>query len=111
MSRIGWLRLAVIFLLFAVLEALCRLGVIARTTIIAPSEMIVAMLELLGNAKIRADIQETLSKVIFALLGAVALGFAAGAAIHAVPRLRRALDPLFATYYAVPFFVFYPVLI
>ncbi len=32
-------------------------------------------------------------------------------ALHAVPRLRRAVDPLLATYYAVPFFVFYPVLI
>ena len=31
--------------------------------------------------------------------------------IHAFPRLRRALDPLLASYYAVPFFVFYPLFI
>ena len=34
-----------------------------------------------------------------------------GLAIHALPRVREALDPFFATYYAVPIFIFYPVLI
>jgi NitT/TauT family transport system permease protein len=111
MSRIGWLRLAVLVVLFAGIEALCRSGIIARTTMIPPTEMVAAMAELLAQPKMRTDIYETLSKVFFALLGAVVLGFAAGAVIHALPRLRRALDPLFATYYAVPFFVFYPVLI
>ena len=41
----------------------------------------------------------------------IVLGFALGLSIHALPRLREALDPLFATYYAVPIFIFYPVLI
>jgi len=40
-----------------------------------------------------------------------AFGFALGLLIHALPRLRAALDPLFATYYAVPIFIFYPVLV
>ena len=31
--------------------------------------------------------------------------------IHALPRVRAALDPFFATYYAVPIFIFYPVMI
>ena len=31
--------------------------------------------------------------------------------IHALPRVRQALDPFFATYYAVPIFIFYPVMI
>ncbi len=78
---------------------------------IAPTEMVGGMIELLASAKTRADIYETLSKVVFALIASVVFGFAAGVGIHAVPRLRRALDPFFATYYAVPFFVFYPVLI
>ena len=34
-----------------------------------------------------------------------------GFVIHALPRVRDALDPFFATYYAVPIFIFYPVLI
>jgi NitT/TauT family transport system permease protein len=39
------------------------------------------------------------------------MGGLLGIGIHAVPRLRAALDPLFASYYAVPTFLFYPVLI
>jgi len=39
------------------------------------------------------------------------VGLASGLAIHALPRLRRLADPLLASYYAVPFFVFYPLLI
>jgi NitT/TauT family transport system permease protein len=34
-----------------------------------------------------------------------------GAIVHALPRVRRALDPLLASWYAVPFFVFYPLLV
>ena len=39
------------------------------------------------------------------------VGFALGAIIHALPRVRRAVDPLLASYYSIPFFVFYPLLI
>mgnify|MGYP001545242528 FL=1 len=39
------------------------------------------------------------------------LGFAAGLVIHALPRLRRAVEPLLAAYYGVPVFVFYPLLV
>src|SRR6202022_1152018 len=41
----------------------------------------------------------------------VVAGFALGVVVHALPRVRQALDPFFATYYAVPIFIFYPVLI
>ena len=41
----------------------------------------------------------------------IVFGFAFGLVIHALPRVREALDPFFATYYAVPVFIFYPVLI
>jgi NitT/TauT family transport system permease protein len=57
------------------------------------------------------DITKTLSNVAAAFVLSVAGGFVLGLLIHAAPRLRRALDPLLATYYAVPFFVFYPLLI
>ena len=39
------------------------------------------------------------------------LGAALGLLIHALPRLRALLDPMLASYYAVPTFVFYPLLI
>jgi NitT/TauT family transport system permease protein len=39
------------------------------------------------------------------------LGSACGAAIHAMPRMRHAIEPFLASYYAVPTFMFYPVFI
>src|SRR6266446_6469181 len=39
------------------------------------------------------------------------VGIMLGAVLHALPRLRRIVDPLLATYYSVPIFVFYPVFI
>ena len=36
------------------------------------------------------------------------MGIIAGALLHRVRALRDTLDPLFATYYAVPVFAFYP---
>src|SRR5262249_48025776 len=37
-------------------------------------------------------------------------GFLIGLVVHAVPRLRRVLDPIFTSYYSIPTFV-YPLLI
>ena len=38
-------------------------------------------------------------------------GFLIGLAVHASPRLRRLADPIFTSYYAVPTFILYPLLI
>jgi NitT/TauT family transport system permease protein len=49
--------------------------------------------------------------VLLAVLLSVAGGFGIGAVIHSFPRLRRAIDPFLASYYALPFFAFYPLFI
>ena len=95
----------------ALLEILCRTGVINPLTLLPPSEMAVAMVNLLASGKVAPDIERTFSTVAIAFALSVVVGIAAGAVLHAIPRLRRALDPLLASYYAVPFFVFYPVLV
>src|SRR5204863_3747672 len=38
----------------------------------------------------------------------IGVGIVSGAALHGYRQLRDTLDPLFATYYAVPIFAFYP---
>lgn len=111
MSRIAWLRFAVIAGLIGVLEILCRSGAIGRLTMIAPSEMAISLAKLMQDARMLRHIGETLGNVGIAVLLAVTFGFAAGVVVRALPRLRRALDPLLATWYAVPFFMFYPLLI
>ncbi|HMK78516.1 MAG TPA: ABC transporter permease subunit [Xanthobacteraceae bacterium] len=104
-------RIAVIVAAIAALEILCRVKLISPLTLIPPSQMVAVLWELLVSGKITDDIVQTFSTVALAFLLSVAAGFALGALIHALPRVRRALDPLLASYYAIPFFVFYPLLI
>jgi NitT/TauT family transport system permease protein len=70
-----------------------------------------ALYGLLALGRLNADIARTLGLIGLVIALSIALGFALGVLIHALPRLRTALDPYFATYYAVPVFIFYPVLI
>jgi NitT/TauT family transport system permease protein len=53
----------------------------------------------------------TFSTVGTAFVLAVGLGTLLGALVHGLPRLRRAIDPVLASYYSVPTFVFYPLLV
>jgi NitT/TauT family transport system permease protein len=111
MTRVGLIRLAVIVAMIGALELACRSGLISHQTIIPPSEMTAALVALLQSGAINADIERTLGVIAIVIAFSIVLGFAAGLAIHALPRVREALDPFFATYYAVPIFIFYPMLI
>lgn len=93
------------------LELLCRTGVISPQAVLAPSAMVAAMLEVLASGDATEPMLSTFTTVALAFVLAVALGIAVGAVVHAMPRLRRAIDPILASYYAVPTFVFYPLLV
>jgi NitT/TauT family transport system permease protein len=111
MTRVGLIRLAVIVAMIGALDLACQTGLIRHQTIIPPSEMATSLYALLASGAINADIERTLGIIVIVIAVSIVLGFALGLVIHALPRLREALDPLFATYYAVPIFIFYPVLI
>ena len=111
MTRAAWIRIAVIVALIGALEFACRAGFVSHRTVIPPSEMATALFGLVASGAIAADIERTLGLIAAVIALSIVLGFAIGLAIHALPRLREALDPFFATYYAVPIFIFYPVLI
>jgi NitT/TauT family transport system permease protein len=111
MSRVVVLRCLLILALIAVLEALCRAGVIDRFTMPPPSRIFEDLVRLLVAGKLYGAIAKTLANSAIAFALAVAVGLAAGVLIHKFRLLREALDPLFATYYAIPVFAFYPMLI
>jgi NitT/TauT family transport system permease protein len=104
-------RVAILVALVLTLELLCRTGVISPRAILPPSEMVAAMLAVLGSGDATDPMVQTFSTIGSAFLIAVALGIVLGAAVHALPRLRRAIDPVLASYYSVPTFVFYPLLV
>lgn len=111
MTRIGWIRLAVIVGAIGTLELCCRAGFINHRVVIPPSEMAMALFGILRSGTMNADLLRTFGSVLAAVSMAVVMGFVLGLLIHALPRLRRTLEPFFATYYAVPIFIFYPVLV
>jgi NitT/TauT family transport system permease protein len=110
-AAIALTRIAVVVGAIVALEILCRLKIINPLTLIPPSEMAESLWELIVSGRITADMTQTFSTVGIAFVLSVAVGFALGALIHALPRVRRAVDPLLASYYSIPFFVFYPLLI
>src|SRR5260370_20973732 len=67
--------------------------------------------DLLRAGKFNHDIGISLLEIVAASIVSVLLGFVIGLVIHALPRMRRALEPFFSSYYAVPTFIFYPVFI
>ncbi|MGA7488372.1 MAG: ABC transporter permease subunit [Xanthobacteraceae bacterium] len=111
MTRAGWIRLVVLVGAIGALELACRSGLIDRRVIVPPSEMAAALFGILASGSINGDIIRTLGVIVLAVILSVTFGFGLGLLIHALPRLREALDPFFATYYAVPIFIFYPVLV
>jgi NitT/TauT family transport system permease protein len=110
-AAIALTRIAVIVGAVLVLEVLCQRKFINPLTLIPPSEMASSLWELIASGQITADIAQTFSTVAIAFALSVTTGFLLGAIVHALPRVRRAIDPLLASYYSIPFFVFYPLLI
>ncbi|SKA34994.1 NitT/TauT family transport system permease protein [Enhydrobacter aerosaccus] len=104
-------RVAVVAVFLLLLEVLCRSGVISPLVMIPPSAMLISLCEMLLAGDLTDDIVRTFGTVAVAFAAATVVGFAVGALVHALPRLRRALDPILASYYSVPFFVFYPLLV
>ena len=110
-SRAGWIRLALIAVLLLSLEAACRGGMVDPVAVIAPSLMVQGAWRLLASGEYTDHMLLTLSNVAIACGLSVTIGFALGWVLYWLPRLRRAADPLLASYYAVPTFMFYPLFI
>jgi NitT/TauT family transport system permease protein len=105
------LRLTLLAALVALVEALCRLGAIPASVMIPPTQMAIELINILSSGEYNADILSTLSNVLVSVVISVVLGFVAGLIVHSAPSLRSAVEPLLASYYAVPTFIFYPVFI
>lgn len=80
-------------------------------SVIAPSAMVAALWGLLLSGTETADIVATMGRVGMAAALAGVGGLLAGLGLHAVPRLRTALEPLLSSWYAIPTIMFYPVLL
>jgi NitT/TauT family transport system permease protein len=107
-NRVVLYRVLVVGGLVALLEVLCLTGVIDRITMQAPHLIVRDLYRMLVSGRMNGAIMKTLTNTVLAFLLALGVGIVAGALVHRWRRLRDTLDPLFATYYAVPVFAFYP---
>ena len=110
-ARIVWTRWATGLSAVLLLELACRTGLVPKLAVLPPSEMITAMIALLQTDEVLGNVAQTFSTVALAFAAAVAAGFTFGTLLHGLPRARLAIDPLLASYYSVPIFVFYPLLV
>ena len=111
MKRAGLARLAITVALVLALEAACRAGLISRRSMVPPSQMVVALLGLVQTSEFWEQCASTARNIAVALICALVAGFAGGVVLHRLPRVRRAVEPLISSYYALPFFVLYPLFI
>jgi NitT/TauT family transport system permease protein len=107
----GRVRFALAILLVLALEALSRFGVIDRFAMLPPSEILWHLGKILVVGQMWPAIGKTLANVTMACAAAVIVGVVLGALLHRWRALRETLDPLFAAYYAVPVYAFYPLFI
>jgi NitT/TauT family transport system permease protein len=110
-SKVTLYRILAVAVPIALIELACRLGWINRLTLPPPSDMALGLWAILKSGRMNAAIIETLKNVFVAFASATMIGVVAGAVIHRVTFARRLLEPLFSTYYAVPVYAFYPLLI
>lgn len=111
MARAFWIRTGLVCAVLAALEIACRTGRISRLSLIAPSEMLASAWGILLSGRANADLLFSLGNIALATSISIFGGFAIGVLLRSLPRLRKAVDPILAAYYAVPTFVLYPILI
>ena len=111
MKRAALVRVVLTLLVVLLLELLCRTGMIDNLTMPPPSIILRDLFALLAAGKMNGAMLKTLWNVVAAFVTATIAGICLGVAIHGQRALRQGLEPLFATYYAIPVFAFYPLLI
>jgi NitT/TauT family transport system permease protein len=111
MTRAAVFRLVLVVATIVLLELLCRMGLIDRLTMQPPSEVVRDLGVLLVSGRMNGAMLKTFVNVAVAAVLADVAGVIFAAGIHRYRAVRQGLEPLFATYYAIPVYAFYPMLI
>jgi NitT/TauT family transport system permease protein len=111
MRKVTLVQVGVVAGLVLLLEALCLAGAIDKITMPPPHRIAVDFVRLMIAGKLLPEIGKSMGNVLIAFAIAYVLGIVIGTVLHGYKGVRDALDPLFATYYAIPVFAFYPLFI
>ena len=111
MSRVRLYQTGVIAGVLLLLEALCLAGIIDKITMPPPHRIAIDFVKLMLSGALIPEIVKSMANVMLAFVLAYVLGIVIGTVLHGYKTVRDTLDPLFATYYAIPIFAFYPLFI
>lgn len=111
MSRLRFYQISVVAAFILLLEGLCLAGVVDKVTMPPPHIILRDFVRMVLAGRYLAEIAKSLANVLVAFISAYLIGVVIGTALHGNKRVREILDPLFATYYAIPVFAFYPLFI
>jgi NitT/TauT family transport system permease protein len=109
--RARLVRWMVVLATFAVLEGLTRGGAIPEVIMPPPTEIVSALVNLVGTSEFGSDLVRTALTVAIAFAIGLVAGVLLGAACWRAPLLGNVLEPYLVTLYAMPTLVFYPVLL
>ena len=111
MTRATLYQIAVVVGFVLLLEALCLDGIIDKITMPPPHRIAIDFVKLMLSGTLIPEIVKSMANVMLAFVLAYVLGIVIGTVLHGYKTVRDTLDPLFATYYAIPIFAFYPLFI
>jgi NitT/TauT family transport system permease protein len=104
-------QISIVAAFVLLLEALCLAGIIDKVTMPPPHIIVRDLVRMVLAGRYFAEIGKSLANVLLAFTSAYLIGVVVGTTLHGHQRVREILDPLFATYYAIPVFAFYPLFI
>lgn len=111
MKTVTLVRVAIVLAIVVTLEAACRLGFLNANLIIPPSAMADKLWSLMQTGAFWSELGISAESILISFLAAMVVGCALAFVLHNLPRTREAIEPLIASYYALPFFVLYPLFI
>lgn len=111
MKAVRLYQAAVIVGFVLLLEVLCLTGIIDKVTMPPPHVILRDFVLMIVRGQYASDIGTTMLNVFIAFVSAFVIGILTGTILHGYKTARDVLDPLFATYYAIPVFAFYPLFI
>jgi len=109
--RVLLTRLLLALAAAAFLEIAPRAGLVDPLTLVPLSDMLSTLGERLGTAELWSNLAYTGGTMLLSFVLAGVSGVLVGYLLWRAPRVRRALEPYLTSYYALPVFAFYPVLV
>jgi NitT/TauT family transport system permease protein len=104
-------RWAVIIAAVAALEVVPRVGLGDAITLIPLTKIVPEFFELLSDGELTPHLLSTGGAFVLSFLLAGVTGVPLGYLLWRYEPLKRTLDPYLTTYYAIPIFAFYPLLL